>query len=354
MKKKIKRNKHLQLHDKINYIGDKPTPTNIHFIKYSENEFFEQKTNQIQTIIDQIHGDYVHWIRVTGMNNPELIINLAKNFGLNNLDARDILNSEHIASVEEFDDNIFIVLSGVYQDMKQQNELMTEHIALILGKNYVVSFQETDVDLFENIYNSIKNRSVKIDNRNADFLFASLLSKIIGNYNHCLSQLEDSLEDLEEKLLNIDNLKDNLIVEIQEKRRNTIILRRILSPLKEQFSKLLRTDNSLIHERELPFYKDLYDQLLYVLQNMDFCREIISSLIDLYLNNNDLRMNYIMKRLTIVATIFIPLTFLVGVWGMNFKFMPELDWKYGYLYAWILMGIVGFVVWRFLKKRNWF
>ncbi len=341
------------LKNNLNYTGEKTTPTGIHFIQYSENFFLEQKINDTKEIIPLMQNNYVHWIKVSGMNNPDLIVDLVKKFGLNILDAKDILTPQHIATVEEFDENIFIVLTAVY-NKKGDEELYTEHIALILGKNYVISFQESNEPLFDNIYKATKENSMRIDNKNADFLLATLLNEIIKNYNNCLSQLEDSLEDLEEKLLDINSLKDNLISEIQEKRRNTITLRKILSPLKDQFSKLLRADNSLIQQHELPFYKDLYDQLLYVLQNMEFCREIISSLIDLYLNNNDLKMNFIMKRLTVVSTIFIPLTFLVGVWGMNFKFMPELDWKYGYFCAWGLMIITGIIVWIFLKKRRWF
>ncbi len=348
------RTKHRQhLHSgNLLYTGENETPTNVHFIRYSATGFHEQEIKDIHDIKQQMKPDDVHWIDVTGMNNPELIVGLVKAFGLNILDAKDILTPQHIVIVEEFDDNIFIVLTVVYYN--KHNELSTEHMALILGQNYVISFRETREPFFENIYNTIKEHVVRINSRNADFLFASLLNEILTNYTDVISTLEDNLEELEDELLDIGNLKDNLITTIQEKRREMIRLRKILSPFKDQFPKLLRADKSLIGEKEKPYYKDINDQILYILQNLESCREIMSSLVDLYLNNNDVKMNFIMKRLTVVATIFIPLTFLVGVWGMNFKLMPELEWQYGYLFAWGIMLVTGIWISVVMKKRGWF
>jgi magnesium transporter len=182
---------------------------------------------------------------------------------------------------------------------------------------------------------------------------ASIINEVVSFYGDEVMQLEDNLEDLEDQLLDIKQIHSDLITEIQEKRREMIHLRKLLFPFKEQLSKLLRVDPGLIQKQEVPYFKDIYDQLLYILQNLESCREILSSLVDLYLNNNDVKMNVVMKQLTLVATIFIPLTFLVGVWGMNFKFMPELDWRYGYLFAWVLMVGIGAFVWWYLKKKEW-
>ena len=133
-----------------------------------------------------------------------------------------------------------------------------------------------------------------------------------------------------------------------------MIIRKNSLPLKDQFSKLLRTENGIITPDILPIYNDLQDQLQFVIQTTESCREITSSLVDLYISNNDLRMNAIMKRLTIVSTLFIPLTFLVGVWGMNFKIMPELDWRYGYFMAWVVMIATGVLTWLYMKRKDWY
>lgn len=344
-----KKNKHIS--SKLIYTGHNTTPTNIHFIQYNESGHHEKRTNNAQDILSLINDQSVSWILVSGMNNPELITNLVKNFGLSTLDAKDILTVHHIITVEEYDENIFMVLPATYYI---KNKEVTEHIALVLGKNYVISFQESDNPLFKSVYTAINESSLRINNKKADFLFVSLLNIIMNNYSESVSQLEEDLEDLEDQLLDIEHLKKNLIGDIQEKRREMIRLRKMLIPFKEQLVKLLHANNALISKDIIPYYKDVYDQTLYILQNIESCREILSSLVDLYLNNNDLKMNLIMKRLTVVATIFIPLTFLVGVWGMNFKFMPELSWRYGYLFSWIIMFIIGFYVVWYLKKKDWF
>jgi len=130
-------------------------------------------------------------------------------------------------------------------------------------------------------------------------------------------------------------------------------MKKAVLPLKEQYIKLLRSENEMMHKVNRPFFNDVNDHLQFVLQTIDICRETLSSLVDLYISNNDLRMNDIMKRLTVVSTIFIPLTFLAGVWGMNFKFMPELDWRYGYVAAWAIMLVTGLLVYWFLKRKKW-
>mgnify|MGYP002536589046 CR=1 FL=1 len=168
-----------------------------------------------------------------------------------------------------------------------------------------------------------------------------------------ISSIDDALEDLEEELLTITDEND-IGIQIQSLRRQYMLMKKSILPLKEQYVKLLRAENLLIHKVNRAFFNDVNDHLQFVLQTIEICRETLSSLVDLYISNNDLRMNDIMKRLTIVSTIFIPLTFLVGVWGMNYKWMPELDWRYGYLFAWILMGVIGIVVYLYFRKKKWY
>ncbi len=348
MKSKAKK-RHLS--SKITYTGTGKTPTNIQLIQYGESGHTEEKITGWEGILSRINDQTVSWIRVSGLNDPDLIINLVKGFGLTIMDAKDILDIQQIITVEEYDNNVFVSLPAQYNN--DEGEDITEHIALILGNNYVVSFQENDNLLFEGVIASIKENIHRINNKKADFLFANLLNVVIDNYSDCVSILEEDLENLEDKLLDINNLEKNLIGSIQEKRREMIRLRKLLLPFKGEFAKLLRVDTALIGEMEIPYYKDIYDQLLYILQNIESCREIMSSLVDLYLNNNDVQMNEVMKRLTVVSTIFIPLTFLVGVWGMNFDIMPELDWRYGYLFSWAVMIIIALYLIWFMKKKGW-
>ncbi|MDR3268035.1 MAG: magnesium/cobalt transporter CorA [Tannerella sp.] len=345
------RKKNSHLNELPAYTGQFETKTRIHYLGYSPDGCFEKQTNNLREIRSLMNEDRVSWVRVFGMNDAGLIIELAKIAGLNVLDAKDILTTQHIMTIEEYEKNIFVILPVLYT---VDGQSVVEQVALICGKNYLISIQESDHPLFESIYHAIQNGSyLKFNNRRSDFLMASIFNEVISYYSDEVIRLENNLEDLEDQLLDIKQIHNNLIPEIQEKRRSMIRLRKLLFPFKSEWSKLLRADPGLINEQEIPYFKDIYDQMLYILQNLESCREILSSLVDLYLNNNDVKMNVVMKQLTLVATIFIPLTFLAGVWGMNFKFMPELDLRYGYLCAWLIMIAGGTFVWWYLKRKDW-
>ncbi len=346
------RRKNRHLSEQPSYTGEFTTPVNIQLINYSDKGFKERYLKTEDKFDFKADNGSITWIRVHGMSNSKLIIDIVKRAGLSELDAKDILTTEHIMSIEEYPDSIFVVMPVVY---RHKNKAVKEQVALIMGGNFLVSIQESDYPLFDNVYQSIKNNGyVKFAPRKSDFLLATLINEVVNYYGDYVMYLEDSLEDLEDELLDIKKqMRKDLITDIQERRREVIRLRKLLVPFKDQLAKLLRADSNLIHPQEIPYFKDIYDQLLYILRNIESCREILSSLVDLYLNNNDVKMNLVMKQLTVVATIFIPLTFLVGVWGMNFSFMPELDWHYGYITAWALMIAIGVGVWLYLKKKDW-
>jgi magnesium Mg(2+) and cobalt Co(2+) transport protein (corA) len=333
------------------YTGQFNIKTHIQCISYSADSISEKEVSTVKEILENIKDGSTNWIRIFGMTDTKLIIDLISNIGLDVMDAKDILTTQHIMTVEEYDNTIFIVLPILYSI---DGENRSEQVALILGKNYLITIKESDHHLFESIYTGIKNsKRQKYNTHSAGFLMASVLNEVINSYGDEILRLENELEELEDLLLDIKQMNPGIISDIQEKRRKLIRLRKTLFPFKDQLSKLLRVERGLIEEKEISYYKDVYDQLLYLLQNIESCREILSSLVDLYLSNNDVRMNRVMKQLTLVATIFIPLTFLVGVWGMNFQFMPELSWKYGYLFAWVVMILIGIIVWWYLKRKDW-
>ena len=238
-------------------------------------------------------------------------------------------------------------------------EINSEHISILITGNVVISFTESNNPVFENAYKAIESNMLNIRRKNSGLLLAFLLNTIIANLVESASKVEEMLEDIEETLLDIKNDQGNMGLLIQQRRKEYMVIRKNSQPLKEQFAKLEitklpRTENGIISSDILPIYNDLSDQLQFIIQTTESCREIISSLVDLYISNNDLRMNAIMKRLTIVSTIFIPLTFLAGIWGMNFKMMPELDWQYGYGIAWSLMLLTAISTWLYMRKKDWF
>lgn len=346
-----KQKKNKNLNDSPVYTGQFTTETHIECMTYTDRIIDEIKTKNVHETLSLIRENGVCWVRVFGMTDTQMILELVQGVGLNELDAKDILTTPHIMSIEEYAKNIFIIMPVTYSI---DGIKYIEQVAIVMGKNYLISIQESNHPLFDGIYNGIKsNKNQKVMTHNAGFLMASILNEVITFYSEEIGRLEDALEELEDELLDINQMKNSMISHIQEKRRELIGLRKTLLPFKDQLPKLLRVEPGLFDEKDIPYFKDIYDQFLYILQNIESCREILSSLVDLYLNNNDVKMNRVMKQLTSIATIFIPLTFLVGVWGMNFEWMPELSWKYGYLLAWAIMILIGGGVWWYLKKKNW-
>ncbi len=310
-----------------------------------------------QSIKDTLDNTHINWLQVHGMKDTETIREICSHFEIDFLVLQDILNANHPTKIEEHDKYIVLILKLFYPNTHkgedELDELLQQQVCIILGSNYVLTFLEKETDFFDDVNTALRNDVLKIRSRQTDYLFSVLLNSVMGNYISTISSIDDALEDLEEELLTITEGYD-IGIQIQALRRQYMLMKKAILPLKEQYVKLLRAENLLIHKVNRAFFNDVNDHLQFVLQTIEICRETLSSLVDLYISNNDLRMNNIMKRLTIVSTIFIPLTFLAGVWGMNYKWMPELDWRYGYLFAWLVMGIIGIIVYLFFKKKNWY
>lgn len=344
------------LSEKLVYTGDSQTPTHLHLCTYNAGEVQEVSATDFQKIIPALNNERINWLQVHGMQNTEAIRQICTHFEIDFLTLQDILNANHPTKIEEHDKYIVLIAKIFHANEEggdELDELEQQQVCMILGANYVLTFLENETDFFDDITTALRNDVLKIRGRQTDYLFSVLLNSVIGNYITIVSSIDDALEDLEEELLIITDGKD-IGVQIQSLRRQYMLIKRSVLPLKEQYVKLMRAEDQLIHKVNRAFFNDVNDHLQFVLQTIEICRETLSSLVDLYISNNDLRMNDIMKRLTVVSTIFIPLTFLVGVWGMNFKLMPELDWRYGYLFAWLMMTGIGAIVYWFFRKKKWY
>ena len=345
------------LSEKLIYTGDSVTPTHIHLCTYNATEMQEVSGDTFQSVKNTLDNEKINWLQVHGMKNTETIREICSHFEIDFLVLQDILNANHPTKIEEYEKHIVLIAKLFYpNEHKDENELdglLQQQVCLVLGNNYVLTFLEKETDFFDDVSSALRNDVLKIRSRQSDYLLSVLLNSVMGNYIYTISSIDDSLEDLEEELLTITN-GDDIGIQIQSLRRQYMLMKKVILPLKAQYVKLLRADNLLIHKINRAFYNDVNDHLQFVLQTIEICRETLSSLVDLYISNNDLRMNDIMKRLTVVSTIFIPLTFLVGGWGMNYKWMPELDWRYGYLFAWCLMFIIGIAVYLYFRKKKWY
>lgn len=334
------------LTDRLTYNSENTTPTQLHLFSYNANDISEHVENSLQILIPQMEkSDYIHWLQVCGLQNTTDIQNICTHFGINFLIMQDILNPGHPCKIEEYEK--FNIVIAKYFDQEKESQ-----VSIVQGENFILTFMEYETPAFREIEKALRNNILKIRTRPSDYLLTVLLNDLVTNFISVSSQIDNALEDLESELL-LENNDHELSVEIQTLRRRYLLLKRTVLPLKEQYSRLVRSESPLIHKTNRVFFNDLNDHLNYVAQNIEICRETLSSLVDLYISNNDLRMNSIMKSLTIVSTIFIPLTFLVGVWGMNFENMPELKWKYGYPVAWGIMVCIGVGVYIFLRTKKW-
>lgn len=343
------------LSEKLNYTGASETPTHLHLCSYNAEEMQTCKGEELDDILPFMRENCLNWIQVHGLQNTDRIHRICKYFNIDFLTVQDILNSDHLTKIEEHDLYNVVILKQL--SATGNDEFLPQQLCIVQGKDFVLTFAEKETDFFNEINTAIEKNVLKIRSRQSDFLLSVILNSVMASFMSIISDMEDRLEDLEEQFLSLSSSGPDAqpgIKEIQYYRKNYRLIKKCISPLKEQMNKLLHADNQLLHKASRPFFNDVNDHLQFVLQTLEGCRDLLAAMVDLYLSNNDRRMNGIMKQLTIVSTIFIPLTFLAGIWGMNFQWMPELGWKHGYLFAWALMLTVGTAVYFYFKHKKWY
>jgi magnesium transporter len=324
----------------------------VQIIEYTSEHLAEREFSG-ETIADcsPLKGaPTVSWINVDGIHEIDQIEALANRFGLHPLVQEDILDTEHRPKFENYDDYIFLVLK-MLQFNGEHGEISTEQVSLILGPNYVISFQERQGDVFDAVRERLRLGKGRIRRMGADYLAYALLDSIVDSYFAILEKIGDEIEILEEELVT-DPGKETM-ARIHHFKREMILLRRSIWPLREVVSGLQREESPLVTEGVGLYLRDVYDHTIQVIDTVETFRDIISGMLDLYLSSVSNRMNEVMKVLTIIATIFIPLTFFAGIYGMNFEYMPELHWKYSYPLLWLLMvgSAAGMLV--FFRRKKW-
>jgi len=333
------------------YQGNDNIPTSIELIQYDKNSYKTQDLSSEQKLNEFIDKDFVNWFKIVGMADVDRISNICKSFGLHGFDIRDLLSSQQITKVVTYDKVTFVLMHGFY--FYQEEVLDDMQIAFLLGENFVISIQENANPLFDSVPFSIQENNAQLKEKPADYLLYILMAAINAQIAGTVIKIEDLLSDVEEKLISRDNQID-LMHYLRIRRLDYTYMKRAILALREELPNILRNTNKLIAEDNIVYFNNYDDKLRATLGNLEGLLDSINSLLDIYYNNNNLKMNNIMKRLTIVSTIFIPLTFLVGVWGMNFDYMPETKLRYGYLYAWLILIVILILVLFFLKKKKWF
>lgn len=333
------------------HIGEKKAESvRISILDYDENQFQEKEAKTIEECFPFKDKPTTTWINIDGLHQVDIIEKIGKKFDFHPLLLEDILNTEQRPKIEDFETHIYIVLKMLYYDEKT-NEITSEQISIIFGHNFVISFQEKEGDIFDPIRERIRTGKGRIRKMGADYLAYSLMDGIVDSYFIILEKLGENIEDVEETM--ITDPKPETLRGIHSLKRKMISLRKSVWPLREVLSALERSDSSLIREPTRIYLKDVYDHTIQVIDTVETYRDVLSGMLDVYLSSISNKMNEIMKVLTIIATIFIPLTFIAGVYGMNFEFMPELGWRWGYPAIWVVMISVGILMLVYFRKKKW-
>ncbi|MCG2712248.1 MAG: magnesium/cobalt transporter CorA [Candidatus Omnitrophica bacterium] len=322
----------------------------ISVLDYDDKNFQEKETTNIEEIFPFKDTPTVSWININGLHELEIIEKIGNNFDMHPLTLEDIVNTSQRPKYEDFDKYIFVVLKMLMFD-EGKKAIISEQVSLIFGSNFVISFQEREGDVFDPIRERIRNAKGRIRRMGADYLAYSLLDAVVDNYFSILEKLGDKIEGLEEEL--VTNPMPQTLQAIHNLKRDTIFLRKAVWPLREVASSLERGESKLIKKSTSIFLRDLYDHTIQAIDTIETFRDMVSGILDIYMSSVSNRMNEIMKVLTIFAAIFIPLTFMAGIYGMNFEFMPELKWKYGYFVLLGLMAVVGFGLLFHFRRKKW-
>ncbi|MBU3966694.1 MAG: magnesium/cobalt transporter CorA [Euryarchaeota archaeon] len=333
------------------HIGEKKVElVKINILEYDENQFEEKEVKTIEECFPFKDKPTITWINIDGLHKVDIIEKIGKNFDFHPLLLEDILNTEQRPKIEDFETHIYMVLKMLYYD-NITNEINSEQVSIIFGQNFVISFQEKEGDVFNPIRERIRIGKGRIRKMEADYLAYSLIDAIVDNYFLILEKLGESIEDVEETM--IAKPTPETLHAIHRLKRKMISLRKSVWPLREAVSALERSDSSLIQEPTRIYLKDVYDHTIQVIDTVETFRDVLSGMLDVYLSSISNKMNEIMKVLTIIATIFIPLTFIAGVYGMNFENMPELKWDWGYRVVWFVMLIMGISMLAYFRKKKW-
>lgn len=333
------------------YMGEREKEKiKINVIDYDQENVLKKEISQTEECCLFKEKPTVSWINIDGIHEAKIIKKLGEDFDLHPLTLEDIMNPRQRPKVEKFDHYIFIVLKMLSYN-EQEEKVQEEQICLILGENYVLSFQEKEGDIFNPVRDRISSGLGRIRKRGPDYLAYSIIDVVVDHYFLILENLGNKVEQLEDSLTGEPD--ESILQKIHSLKREMILLRKSVWPLREMINGLERTESPLIKKETLRFFRDVYDHTIQVIDTIETYRDMIFSMHDTYLSTISNRMNEVMKVLTIIATIFIPLTFIAGIYGMNFEFMPELKWRFAYFGVWGIMLLVTLGMILYFRNKKW-
>lgn len=319
-------------------------------VNFSENKYDEKELKEISQCTGCKNENDLTWLIVDGVHDTELVGAIGKEFDLDSLMLEDIVNTKHRPKEKEFSNCLFLCLKIIDID-RDTKSIIYQQLSLVLNKSFLISFQEEPSDIFEAFKSKIDRSKENIKEKKEDYIFYRLLDTVVNNYLIVLDSIDEKFNDLEDRIIK-DNKKDARI-DIFNLKKELQKLKRSMMPLSAAIYGIIHDDNNYINDSTIKYFNDLYQHVTQVVEIIDSQNDTMDSFVDLYMAMVSNKMNEIMKFLTMFATVFIPLTFIAGIYGMNFDNMPELHWKYGYLLVWGIMGLIIIAFMIYFRKKKW-
>ncbi len=335
----------------IVHVGEKRHErVKLSVINYDSANFQEKGVKTVEEALSFKDKSSVTWLNINGVHQSEIIEQVGKHFGIHPLVLEDIANTGQRPKMEDFEDYIYVVLRMLSFD-SEEKETITEQVSIVLGRDFVISFQEKEGDVFDTVRERLRNNKGRIRKLGADYLAYALMDAVVDNYFIILEKLGETIEDIEDKI--VTNPSSETLRTIHDLKREMVFLRKSVWPLREVISRLERSESALINKSTGIYLRDVYDHTIQVMDSVETFRDMLSGMLDIYLSSASNRMNEVMKVLTVIATIFIPLTFLAGIYGMNFRHMPELDQSWSYPLILIFMFTLAMLMVIYFRRKKW-
>ena len=335
----------------IIHIGErKRESVDITLTKFASG-FYMQKNLSVQDVCNEdIEDNFLYWINIDGLQDTQAIEKIGQKFDISNLVLEDITNTEQRPKTEDLNGYLHVILKTV--SISPEARLSIDQVSIIAGKNYVLSFTEDKLDSMQELTRRIEELHNRFFEAGTDFLAYSIIDGIVDNYFFTMEDISDKVEMIEKFVINSPS--QHLLEKIYDMKKELLLIQRNVRPLRDVINSIVRSENPIVKSETLMYYRDVYDHVTHVVDTIDVFRDMIMSLVDIYLSSISKRMNEVMKVLTIISTIFMPLTFIAGIYGMNFKYMPELEMHFGYPIALCGMFVISLAMVYFFKKKNWF
>lgn len=334
------------------HVGDViGTKTRISVIDYSKENCEEQEIQSIEEILKYKDKDTITWVMIEGLTNTDIVERIGTMFGIHQLVLEDILNTNQRPKFEEYEDHLYIVLKCLLSE-DEEFTVNSEQISLLVLKNFVFMFKEKQDTLFKPVQQRVKTSKSRFRNRGSDYLTYAILDFIVDQNFVLIDTLDEVVTSLEDSLLT-DEPTQEMLYRIQRLKRQIISIRKYISPIRELLAGMLRSETELIDINTHIYLRDVSDHAIRVTESIESYRDILTGLLDIYISSVSNKMNEVMKVLTVFASIFIPLTFLAGIYGMNFEYMPELKWQWAYPTLWIAFITIPIILLIYFKKKKW-